>query len=120
MIDLMFRPGIRFLSVDKAHMDKIKEIDPGLMGTIIPKGSYKGLDQDVPTVGTVTCLVTSKDVPEDVVYKIVKTLYANWPALAEVKKQAIADSKPEKATMGAGIPVHAGALKYYKEMGYVN
>jgi TRAP transporter TAXI family solute receptor len=120
MIDLMFRPGIRFLSVDKEHMDKIKVLDPGLMGAIIPKGAYKGVDQDIPTVGTVTCLVVSKEVPEDLAYKVVKTLYANWPALAEVKKQAIENSKPEKAAMGAGIPVHAGALKYYKEMGYVN
>jgi len=119
IIDLMFRPGVRFLSVDKAHMDKIKVIDPGLMAAVIPKGAYIGLDKDVPTVGTVTCLVISKDVPDDIAYKTVKTLYANWPALAEVKKKAIENSKPEKATMGAGIPVHPGVLKYYKEMGYV-
>lgn len=119
MIDLMFRPGIRFLSIDKTHMDKIKELEPGLMPTLIPKDAYKGLTADVPTVGTVTCLVTSKDVPDDVVYKAVKTLYSNWPALAEVKKQAIEESKPENAALGANIPIHPGALKYYKEMGYV-
>ena len=119
IIDLMFRPGVRFLSVDKEHMEKITALDPGLMPTVIPKGSYKGLDQDIPTVGTVTALVVNKDVPDDVVYNAVKTLYANWPALAEVKKQAIENSKPENAMVGAGIPVHPGALKYFKEMGYV-
>jgi TRAP-type uncharacterized transport system substrate-binding protein len=53
------------------------------------------------------------------VYEIVKTLYAHWPELAQVKKKAIEESKPEKAMMGARIPVHPGALRYYKEKGFV-
>lgn len=119
IIDLNFRPGIRFLPIDDAHMKKILEIEPGLMATVIPKGAYKDLENDVPAVGTVTCIVINKDVPDEVAYNIVKTLYANWPELAKVKKQAIDESKPEKALMGAGIPVHPGALKYYKEKGIV-
>lgn len=117
IIDLNFRPGIRFLPIDDAHMKKILGMEPGLMATVIPKTAYKGMDKDVPAVGTVTCIVINKDVPDDVAYNIVKTLYANWPELAKVKKQAIENSKPEKALLGAGIPVHPGALKYYKEKG---
>jgi len=119
IIDLNFRPGIRLLSIDETHMKKVLEAEPGLMETAIPKDAYKGMKADVPTVGTVTCLVVNKDVPDDLVYNIVKTLYANWPELAKVKKKAIEDSKPEKAIMGAHIPVHPGALRYYKEKGYV-
>ena len=117
IIDLNFRPGIRFLPVDPAHMKAILEMEPGLMETTIPKGAYKGLEADVPAVGTVTCVVVNKDVPDDMVYEIVKTLYANWPELAQVKKKAIEASKPEKALMGARIPVHPGAMRYYKEKG---
>jgi len=119
IIDLNFRPGVRFLPVDKQHMAKILEMEPGLMATAIPKGAYKGLEADVPAVGTVTAIVVHKDVSDDLAYEIVKTLYAHWPELAEVKKKAIEDSKPENALMGARIPVHPGALRYYKEMGYV-
>jgi len=119
LIDLNFRPGIRFIPIDEAHLKKIREMEPGLMPTLIPKTAYKGMTEDVPTVGTVTCIVVNKDVPDDVVYNVVKTLYAHWPELAKIKKKAIEDSKPEKALMGANIPVHPGALKYYKEMGYV-
>ena len=118
IIDLNFRPGVRFLPVDKQHMDKILKMEPGLMATAIPQGAYKGLEADVPAVGTVTAIVIHKDVSDDLAYKIVKTLYANWPALAKVKKKAIEDSKPENALMGARIPVHPGAMRYYKEMGY--
>ena len=119
IIDLNFRPGIRMLPIDKAHMKILLEAEPGLMETVIPKDAYKGMAADVPTVGTVTCLVVNKDLSDDLVYNIVKTLYANWPELAKVKKKAIEASKPEKAIMGAGIPVHPGALRYYKEKGYV-
>ena len=119
MIDLNFRPGIRFLPIDQQHMKKILEMEPGLMEAVIPKGAYKGLESDVPTAGTVTAIIISKDVSDDLAYNIVKTLYANWPELAQVKKKAIEDSKPEKALMGARIPVHPGALRYYKEKGYV-
>ena len=119
IIDLNFRPGIRMLPIDKAHMKILLEAEPGLMEAVIPKDAYKGMTADVPTVGTVTCLVVNKDLSDDLVYHIVKTLYANWPELAKVKKKAIEDSKPEKAIMGAGIPVHPGALRYYKEKGYV-
>jgi TRAP transporter TAXI family solute receptor len=119
MIDLNFRPGIRFLPVDQQHMKKILGMEPGLMATAIPKDAYKGMQADVPAVGTVTAIIIHKDVSDDLAYNIVKTLYANFPELAEVKKKAIEASKPEKAMMGAGIPVHPGALRYYKEKGYV-
>jgi TRAP transporter TAXI family solute receptor len=119
IIDLNFRPGVRFLPVDKEHMQKILEMEPGLMATAIPQSAYKGLQADVPAVGTVTAIVINKNVSDDLAYKIVKTLYANWPELAKVKKQAIEESKPENALLGARIPVHPGAMRYYREMGYV-
>lgn len=118
IIDLNFRPGIRMLPIDSENMKKILGMEPGLMATIIPQDAYKGLPGDIPAVGTVTCIVINKDVPDDVAYNIVKTLYANWPELAKVKKKAIEASKPDQALAGARIPVHPGALKYYKEMGF--
>ena len=117
IIDLNFRPGIRMLPIDQVHMQKILDMEPGLMATAIPQNAYKGLPGDIPAVGTVTCIIANKDLPDDLAYKIVKTLYANWPELAKVKKKAIEDSKPEKALAGARIPVHPGAMKYYKEKG---
>ena len=118
IIDLNFRPGVRFLPIPPEYQKKVQELEPGLMPTVIPQSAYKGLEGDVPTVGTVTNIIVNKDVPDEVVYNLVKTLYANWPELAKVKKKDIEDSKPELALQGASIPVHPGALKYYKEMGY--
>ena len=117
IIDLNFRPGIRMLSIPPEFQKKVQALEPGLMPTVIPASAYKGLPGDIPTVGTVTNIIISKDVSDELAYKIVKTLYAHWGDLAQVKKKAIEDSDPKKALMGASIPVHPGALKYYKEMG---
>ncbi len=118
LIELNFKPGIRLLPVDPENMKKVLAMEPGMMETVIPAGAYKGVTNDIPTVGTMTCIVINKDVPDEMAYNIVKTLYANFPELAKVKKKAIEASKPDKALSGAGIPVHPGALKYYKEMGF--
>jgi TRAP transporter TAXI family solute receptor len=117
LIDLNFRPGVRFLSIDDAHIKRIKEIEPGLMPTVIPKSAYKGLTADVQTVGTVTNIIVSADLSDDLVYQIVKSIYAGFPELAKIKKKAISESDPKKALQGNNIPVHPGAMKYYKEMG---
>jgi len=117
IIDLNFRPGVRFLPIDAEHYKKIQELEPGLMATVIPATAYKGMEKDSPTVGTVTNIIINKDVPDEVAYKIVKALYAHWEDLKQVKKQAIEESDPQKALLGANVPVHPGALKYYKEKG---
>ncbi|MBW1696553.1 MAG: TAXI family TRAP transporter solute-binding subunit [Deltaproteobacteria bacterium] len=119
LIDLNFRPGIRFLGIDDEHIKKIRQLEPGLMPTVIPKTAYKGMTEDVPTVGTVTNIIVSADLSEDLVYQIVKAIYAGFPELAKVKKKAIEDSDPRKALLGNNIPVHPGAMRYYKEKGIV-
>lgn len=117
IIDLNFRPGIRLLGITDADYKKVYALEPGLMQTVIPKTAYTGMTADVPTVGTVTNIIASADLPDDLAYQIVKVLYANWPELAKVKKKAIAASKKENALMGNSIPVHPGALRYYNEQG---
>jgi len=117
IIDLNFQPGVRFLPVEGEGLKKTLEFAPGLMATVIPKTAYEGLEADVPAVGTVTNLIISKNVPDETAYKIVETLYAHWPELAAVQKKAIEESRPENALLGNNIPVHPGALRYYKDKG---
>ncbi|MFH1036188.1 MAG: TAXI family TRAP transporter solute-binding subunit [Pseudomonadota bacterium] len=119
ILDLNFQPGIRLVGLDQEHLKKVLEIEPGLMGYVIPKGTYEDQDQDVQTVATVTQIIVNKEMSDEMAYNIVKTLYESWPELAQVKKKDIEDSKPDQALLGNRIPVHPGALKYYKEKGYV-
>jgi len=90
---------------------------PGYIDAVIPKDAYKGMTEDVPTVGTVTSIVCSADLSDEMVYRITKAIFENLPELAKIKKQAIADVSLENGLRGCKIPVHPGAKRYYDEHG---
>ena len=117
IIDLNFRPGIRMIGIDKEHMKKILNDYPGYSEVTIPKTAYKGMTEDVPTVGTMTSLICSADLSDEMVYRIVKSIFENLGELAKIKKKAIAEVSLENALRGCKIPVHPGAKRYYDEHG---
>ena len=69
------------------------------------------------TFGVMASVVTSADVPEEIVYAVVKAVFDN---LDDFKKQhpAFANLDPKKMIKdGISAPLHPGAVKYYKEKG---
>ncbi|WP_226626212.1 TAXI family TRAP transporter solute-binding subunit [Alloyangia pacifica] len=82
----------------------------------IPAGTYPGQDETVQTVAQPNLLVSTADVPEDVVYDITKAMYENLPFLQSVHG-SLKDMTPENAMKGVTIPLHPGAVRYYEEMG---
>ncbi|MGE5541669.1 MAG: TAXI family TRAP transporter solute-binding subunit, partial [Bacillota bacterium] len=69
-----------------------------------------------PTLGSPNHLLCLPDMPEDVVYKIVSTIFEhrdNWVnAHSSCKEQTL-----EFGPQGSPVPYHPGAIKYYKEKG---
>jgi TRAP transporter TAXI family solute receptor len=116
LLDLEFSPGVRFLSIDKPILDGILKQNPGYIKLDVTKEHYKSIKEPVSTLGAVTIMVVHKDVPEDVVYKITKALWDNHAELVKVKK-VWNSVKLEKALLGAALPVHPGAKKFYDEKG---
>ena len=116
LIDLNFSPGIRFLGVDAKHMKKLLELEPGLIATVIPKTAYKDMPADVPTPGTATCLVIRDNVEDNVAYAVTKAIWDNMPELVKIKK-VMGKADLKDALLGCKIPVHPGAMKFYKEHG---
>lgn len=86
--------------------------------TVIPVGTYSWLKEDIATVKLTNTLAVHKDVPDEIVYKILSIIDAN---LEKVK--AIHPSWKEFnmniAWKNTGVPLHPGAEKYYKEKGYI-
>ncbi len=117
IIDINFRPGIRIIGIEDEYMKKILKNYPGYMKTIVPKDAYKDMTEDVPTVGTVTSLICSADLSDEMVYRIVKSIFENLDELAKIKKKAIAKVSLENALKGCKMPIHPGAKRYYDEHG---
>ncbi len=85
----------------------------------IPKGTYKTTGSDVTTFGVMATFVTSADVDEDVVYEVVRAVFENLDDFRKLHP-AFANLDPKKMITNAlSAPLHRGAVKYYKEKGWM-
>ena len=110
---------VELVSVTGEPVDKLVADNAYYRTAVIPGGTYKGTDSDTTTFGVGATLVSSADVPEDVVYTLVKAVFENFddfkklhPAFANLKEA-------EMIKDGLSAPLHAGAEKYYKERGWM-
>ncbi len=116
-LELEQSPGIRFIGIDDpAKHKKILDDNPGFVPGVMPKGVYESVDRDINTLGITVNMVVNKDLPEDLVYKMCKSLWANHAKLVEVKS-VWKRVKQEDALKGVAIPIHPGAQKCYDELG---
>ena len=83
---------------------------------LIPANTYPGQSQDVNTIAQPNFLAVREDLPEETVYLITKTIYENLPFLNNIHKATKA-MDISKAVAGLPVPLHPGAVRYYKEAG---
>jgi TRAP transporter TAXI family solute receptor len=82
----------------------------------IAAGTYPGQDKDVQTIAQPNFLAVNADVPEEHVYLLTKAIYENLPFLQAIHPATKA-MDVNKAVGGLPVPLHPGALRYYKEIG---
>jgi TRAP transporter TAXI family solute receptor len=84
----------------------------------VPAGTYRGVDVDIPSFQDSALWVANKDVPEDVVYKLLSVIYTD-EGLAHMVEQKKTFRAMSVATGVNGIvtPLHPGATKFWKEKG---
>lgn len=116
LMDLAKTKKIRLFSLPDDKIKDLQKINAGYLKGVIKKGTYPGVDYDVWTVNYFTHLIISAKLPDDLVYKITKTLANNLPRFAEVVKD-MKGVTPKDLASDIGVPFHPGALKYYKEIG---
>ncbi|OOF46775.1 TAXI family TRAP transporter solute-binding subunit [Rodentibacter trehalosifermentans] len=86
---------------------------------VIPGGLYKGSDDPVETFGVYATLVTSSDVDADKVYAVVKAVFDNFDRFKRLHP-AFEHLKAEDMIKNAlSAPLHEGAVRYYKERGWI-
>ncbi|MFV0432347.1 MAG: TAXI family TRAP transporter solute-binding subunit [Alphaproteobacteria bacterium] len=103
----------------KPVIDKLIADNDFYSPAVIPGGMYKGNPDDVETFGVGATLLSYADVPDDVVYNVVKTIFENFnrfkrlhPAFEILKEEDMVNNL-------RSAPYHPGAEKYYKEMGWL-
>ena len=109
--------GIELVAIEGAQADAIRRASSFFAPDTIPADTYKGVGA-VRTLAVGAQWVTSDRQDANLVYEITKALWnANTRRLLDsghAKGKAITR---ENAVLGAGIPFHPGAERFYKEQG---
>lgn len=94
------------------------EAYPFYSKAVVPAGIYTGVDDEVATIRDTGILVASADVSDEVVYEALKNLYSDEGLKHMLTvSNATNEMSLETGAVGASIPMHPGAEKFWKEMG---
>lgn len=118
VLDLAATPGIRISMIP--HGDAVSKMvakyGPLYFVANVPKGTYKGIDEDVSVAGATNLLIANEKMDENLAYQITKLVLERTADLVAVHKAA-SEISLKNAVVGSPIPFHAGALRYFKEKG---
>jgi TRAP transporter TAXI family solute receptor len=111
--------GARLVPLTGPAVDKLIKANPYYAAATIPGNLYPNNPQETYTFGVQATLVSSAKVPNDVVYEVVKAVFDNFDEFKKLHP-ALAVLKPEDMVKnGLTAPLHEGALKFYREKGWV-
>jgi TRAP transporter TAXI family solute receptor len=122
ILDIEAAMDITIVPVTQALMEKAEKVQPGLhRSMMIPKGLFKAVTSDQLSYAYVIGDFVAKKIPEDIVYKMVKAIWNNRAALiaslATLKQGKFDEMVGNAAKFGLKVPFHAGAVKFYREVG---
>ncbi len=107
---------VHFIPLSVDEITKLRKAMPEFSASVVPAGSYPALNTEYETIGLFNFGVASKDLPDDLVYSIVKAFCANHDRLVEANPAA-RESVVENLDRNSFIPYHPGAARYYREIG---
>ncbi|MDY0236959.1 MAG: TAXI family TRAP transporter solute-binding subunit [Gudongella sp.] len=107
--------GVQIGLTDEQVEEIIKEL-PQYSKGVIPAGTYSYLTGDKLTIRDRYAYAVSADVPEGVVYEIVKATLDNFDTLKEVHG-SVGALEIEELLDGVSIPLHKGAARAFEERG---
>ncbi|MBS3975696.1 MAG: TAXI family TRAP transporter solute-binding subunit [Syntrophomonadaceae bacterium] len=108
--------GMRLIPMDKEVVDQLVKELPGWLADTIKAGTYSGQQQDISTMSWRGIIITRADMTEEDAYQITRAI---WEKRDEWKDAhaVTADMTLNTALDGIPVPLHPGAVRYYREKG---
>jgi TRAP transporter TAXI family solute receptor len=108
-------PPLTLLNITDSQLEAVREEGwPHAFRQTIPADTYPGQEKPVQTVGQMNLLAVTASLNPQVVYALTKALYENLDYLVRVHP-ACRHIVIEKALQGLSVPLHPGAIRYYRE-----
>ena len=111
--------GAKLVSLTGPAIDKLVADKPYYAKATIPAGLYPNNPEATQTYGVLATVVASTKTPADTVYQVVKAVFDNFDEFKKLHP-ALANLTPQNMVKdGNSAPLHEGALRYYREKGWV-
>ena len=107
--------GRRVLSLTDEQVATATEALPFLSATEIPEGTYRDMPA-ATTLGTYIGIAATSDLSEDAAYEFTRAYWESIERLGQTFAPA-QGMTPEISVENTATPLHAGALRYYREIG---
>ena len=108
---------LNFLQLDDRLLDQLAQIH-GFQRALVPMGFLRGVDRRITTVMRDRHVIYLRnDAPEDFAYTLAKALDEHQDEFRKLAQPYYYDIR--QVGLSDIVPVHPGALKYYKERGYI-
>lgn len=116
MLQIENQPGFKFIKIPPEALKKFQELRPGIVTRVVPKGTYKGQDEDITVPWYANQVIATTRVPENIQYQITKVM--NEKASEFHGLFPGADETGKVDPLGANqVQICKGAERYYREVG---
>jgi TRAP transporter TAXI family solute receptor len=107
---------VDFIELSAEQIAVIGKQMPEFTQSLVPAGTYRSLARDHRTIGVYNFAIAHKDLPDDLVYGIVKAVFDNRDELLKAHSAA-KETVPANVGRNTFLPLHPGAVRYYREIG---
>lgn len=109
----------RLLNIAGAEVNKLLVDKPYYFELSIPASTYASNSDLVHTFGLLETIVTTDSLDEESAYLLVKAVFENLEWLRSRHPAFSMLTPVDMSSRGLSVPLHPGALKYYREQGWV-
>lgn len=113
VVELSMHNPIKMVPLTEDQIQTVTKANSVFVKAVIPAKTYKNVNQDTATVAVKTLVVCRADLPDEVVYKIVKSVFEHKEEL-NIQHSSFKETTIDKATPTI-VPLHPGAKKYFEE-----
>lgn len=119
IVSVEARRKIRMIALTDQELDTVIKKFPAYKKAMMPASVYKSWDKPYPCIAFQVYLAANQKVDQDVISQIMDVMMdpANAEFLGRVHRQLKTISPAFDGIEGLAIPLHAGAIKYYKDKG---
>jgi TRAP transporter TAXI family solute receptor len=111
--------GAKLVSITGPAVEKLIADKPYYAKATIPGGLYPNNPDAAQTYGVLATVVASSKTTPETVYQVVKAVFDNFDEFKRLHP-ALANLRPESMIRnGLSAPLHEGALRYYREKGWI-